>query len=441
VSLRELLLYAVVGLASVAGLAEPRYALYGYLWYAVLRPDVLAWVQNATPSSLILAAVASAGWFRDLIYVGRLFVNPISFWLVVLQVPLALSYAFALVVTISTARYVQFIEMIAIVLLIPVLIRTEQHLKTVLLILALSIGFLGFKFGLYGLANGGVYLGGYGDMDNNLIALAIAMGMPLCWFSRNLTHWKPLRLVLGVMALASCAAVPMTNSRGGSLALGVGLLLILRHSKRKIGVGVAVLCVLGMAIYLVQDVYIKRMATLENYEDDASAYSRIVHVKTAVRMWQDYPIFGVGFGGLNYAELAGRYSSDFGSLGNHVVHNTYFEVLVDSGIFAFLIYVPLMFGTVWWLGRSIKRWRDEPERADIVRTIQGPLAVFLLGANFYSMNRYDLPYILLMCASVWYLLEKKLLEDKKIAARQPQVAAAGRRTLVIDRPAASHAHR
>jgi putative inorganic carbon (HCO3(-)) transporter len=396
--MRLALLAIIVGILAIVALVRPRVGVYGYIWFAVMRPDVLAFAEDQYPFSLILAAATVIGSIRYLPDFRLLFATRIARWLLVLQIPLFLSYIFAVRQDLSEPNYVSFVKMMAVPFLIPVLIREEEHLRRLLLVIACSISFVGARYGLWALVHGGVVLiGGYGEgmlSDNNLLALGLTMGVPLCWYSRQMTDNFILKWIMLAMACLSAAAVVMTNSRGGSVALGVVVLLIVFRSKRRMaGVLVAALF-LGAVIYLIRDEYLARMATLEHATDEASAASRLTHAGVAFRIWKDHPILGVGFGGLNYLVLAERYSN--GEVQGHVAHNSYLQMLVDSGFFAFLIYGGLLAGTVIWLGRKSGGSRN----IRLIRlALQTSIIAFMIGGTFYSCQRYDLPYILLLCAA------------------------------------------
>jgi O-antigen ligase len=168
------------------------------------------------------------------------------------------------------------------------------------------------------------------------------------------------------------------------------------------------------------------METLENVHEEASAESRLLHAAIALKMARDYPLLGVGFGGFNYAALAPRYMDEFNpQLMNHVAHNSYLQMLVDSGIFAFLLYSGLLVYAILWLGRSAARMRDtNPPYEPIPLAIQGALIVFAVGSTFYSCQRMDLPYIFLMAAAAWRTIEAQLLaKAAEIAAIKPVTSA------------------
>jgi probable O-glycosylation ligase (exosortase A-associated) len=316
---------------------------------------------------------------------------------------------FAVNPNLSLERYSFYIRMIAILFCIPIMIQTEQHLRTLLLVIILSLGVLAVKFGGFGIFHGGVVLvGGYGNVldDNNFLALALAMLVPLCWYYRNATEARIVKGILMIIIGAAIAEVLMSNSRGGSLALGLAILLILSRSNRKLMALVILAACVGPLIYLLQDVYFTRMNTLRTPMEDASAASRIVHAKAALAMWADYPLWGVGFGGLNYAALAPTYQ---GSLDNgHVAHNTYIQMLVDSGAVASLLYMWLLLSTIREMAKAGRRQTIiDPARSAVPYALHTSLAVFALGGCFYSCHRIDLPYMLMMCAACWQDIERR----------------------------------
>jgi O-antigen ligase len=199
--------------------------------------------------------------------------------------------------------------------------------------------------------------------------------------------------------------------------MALGILLLVMRTKHKILSAVLLAGFLGGSIYLVKDMYVARMSTLEDYQQEGSAASRIIHAKVAFRMWLDYPIVGVGFGGYNYGSLSSRYMRDMGvditeGLAEHVAHNSYLQMLVDSGPLAFLLYTGSLVYAIVWLGISARRMRKYGVTLEAIpRAIQIPLIAFALGSTFYSCQRMDLPYLFLICAGCWYRVEGNVIAE------------------------------
>ncbi len=425
--LREVLLLATVAAICIGSLFKPRLALYGYMWYALMRPDIFAFVQNKYPISLILAAATFVGAVRCAGGLSNIFRSRITLGMLALQLFLFLSYEFAVVQRLSEDRYSAYIKMIAVMFCVPVMIQTERQLRTFLLVIALSLGVVGVKFGLYGMVQGGVVLqGGFGDNldDNNFLGLVLAMLVPLCWGLIATTRSRILRLCLAFVVLCSIMQVVMSNSRGSSIALGIGLLLIVLRSRRGFVGALALGLCAAAAIYLVRDTYFDRMGTLKAPEQEASAASRLVHASAAFDMWKDYPLLGVGFGGFNYAVLAPKYQPELD--GEHVAHNTYLQMLVDSGIVAFFLYIWIIIAAIRLTGRWGARWSEKDRaRSTLARGLQAALVMFAVGGAFYSCHRMEYPYMLLMAIASWDVMEKKLEEPEAEAdAVEPAAAIA-----------------
>ncbi len=99
--------------------------------------------------------------------------------------------------------------------------------------------------------------------DNNDLALALAMTIPLAWFCKDLFPQKYIKPAWIAIAVTGVAAVIMTNSRGGFLAMAVGILCVLFYSKRKVATLVVVVAAAGTSIFLVRATFVERMSTLQ----------------------------------------------------------------------------------------------------------------------------------------------------------------------------------
>ncbi len=421
--MRELIFVPVVMILCLAGVVKAEIGMSAYLWYGLMRPDIFAFVDNKYPVSLAFAIVAGlSSIFGGIADLSRcLFANPLVRWLFLLQIPIAISVVFAVSSELSVQRYGFYIRVVLVVILLPLAIRTEQHMHMAFLTMACSLGILGVKFGLYGLIHGGVDLGaqGWGEMlaDNNFFALAMATNLALCWYGRSLTSSKLFKLVLLGMFACSLAAIVMSNSRGSVIAAAVGMLLIIARSRYKALSLLVITAMMAGSVFLVKDMFFARMSTLTSNTPEASAESRLEHAKIAIKMWHDHPLIGVGFGGLNYARLVRFYTNRAESgLNEHVAHNSYLQMLVDCGPVGFLIYAGQILYAIRWLGKTSKRQRqkDAPDaRLAITRGLQVSLIIFAIGSTFYSANRMDLLYMLLMMTAAWYAIHTQQVESER----------------------------
>jgi probable O-glycosylation ligase (exosortase A-associated) len=309
----------------------------------------------------------------------------------------------------ALASYDRFLRPLLIALTVPLVIQTLDDMRDLLLVMAFSVGFIGSKFGTHGLISGGVHWsGGYtGFMsDNNTLAVALAMATPLCWYARYFAPFKWMKLMYLAMVCATTAAVVMTLSRGGILSLGAGLIKISWHSKHKFRVLAALALLALPSVYLMEERLTARLQTLEAPTEERSANSRIEQLKLAAQIWPKYPLFGVGFGGQNFQIVA---AGIMGTDRSHVVHNSFVQILVDTGLIAFIMYTGLIFGSIWWLGRSAKRLRKQAAGMETFPyAVQTALIVFAVASMAHPRAYFDFTYLLLMSAAAWWNIEKSL---------------------------------
>src|SRR5207253_1536403 len=101
-------------------------------------------------------------------------------------------------------------------LLASVLLTDRTRARQFLLVIAVSLGFYGFKGGLFGLTTGGHFMVlGPGDSiigANNNLGLALNMCLPLLWYlAREESGWR--RRILQSMFFLTIPAIMFTYSR------------------------------------------------------------------------------------------------------------------------------------------------------------------------------------------------------------------------------------
>jgi probable O-glycosylation ligase (exosortase A-associated) len=403
---------------------NPSIGLAGYYWFALMRPDILAWSGPNNLSFFIAVSTLLSSISRVMTNMSVLARSWICALFLLYLVIISLSAVFAVKPALCVESLQLFARIAIMALLIPLSMTTRAELSMLVSVMALSIGFLGSKFGLSGLVAGGArFAQGYGGMlsDNNTLALALAVAVPLCWFARLLVPWKLVRAGMALSALLCAAGVVFTHSRGGALAVAAGFLVMAWRSQRRLLAASVMVLFVGVAAYMVRDSYMDRISTMLDPTEEASANSRILLAQAALKMSMQYPLFGVGFTEKNEQELITRYlpAELAESYSMKVLHNTYLQILVDSGIFAFLLYVAMLLGTIVALQRSIKRQRlVSPEAAAIPQALQVALISYMVGAAFLSRTTFDFYYIFLMTAAAWLDIERR---EQLEAPRMPAV--------------------
>jgi len=393
--MREALLLVVVVVLILGGVASSKFALLSYIWFAVMRPDVLAWSPDR-PYSFALGTIAALSCLRDFPHVLPALYSRWLLLLCLYWVLVVLSAVFSLHQTESLLMLRVFSPTMLTATLIPVVLRTKEDMRLLFLVIAFSLGLLGLKFGLWGvLAGGASFTSGYGGSlsDNNLFALGMVIGFPLCWYARYLVTSRKWKLTYLVFCIFMPAAIVMSHSRGGILSLGCCVLFLIWYSKRRILSGFALFAFLFFSVILVKDSIVERMSTLTAVEEDASAQGRLAHWRAALQMSRDYPLLGVGFGGIPYTREISRYLS-FDS--HHFAHNNYLQITTDSGYPAAIVFCILQFGMLLWFWRTGATFKGKDDSLYAMSMgMCAALIGFSVGSMFLSRAFYETIYYLI----------------------------------------------
>jgi O-antigen ligase len=241
--------------------------------------------------------------------------------------------------------------------------------------------------------------------NSNRLAFMCLLQIAFWWyFLQNQPHWIRLASygVIGSLVLT----VLLSASRSG----GLGLMLLIALLARGRGGGrgarlqvvALVLVALGMIATIVPEESFERMQNLNPFATrkmgGSGSYSterRVATVEAGWRMFNDYPLFGIGVG--NFREVARQvYLDPF----YRPPHNSFIWSLTEGGIFCFLLYL-LLFWITW---RDIRWLQNAPAVPDDLRWISLALEPSLILLLFYSLFADiwlgSVTYILLMLVMI-----------------------------------------
>ncbi len=222
----------------------------------------------------------------------------------------------------------------------------------------------------------------------NALAMSIVVSLPMLLFlfamRKHITRtwptvWRRLfPLGLGIYLLLAISAIILTKSRSGaaSLALFVGLVAFFGQGwTRKvlsIAGGMAMIAVLWIAM---SDESRNRIRTIWDPQAGPanateSAQGRIAGLEAGMKMFQEFPLLGVGLG--NYVPYRVAYLDGV----NLEAHNILGQGLGGLGLVGFGAFALMVLVTLW-NGRKIQRWaRAGPgPRSDV-------LAAFALACRY-----------------------------------------------------------
>ena len=398
--MRDQLVIAIVCAGLPVILFRPFVGLMIYYWLAYMRPQNMAWGASRTlPLSQWVALAMVAGLVLAVV-MGRerlMALRLQTVLLILLGLWISATVVTAVVPEMSKEVYDQYWKAIVVGVLATGMVRDRRRLRLLMILIAVSIGFLGAKRGLVGLLRGGArYDDGPGGFmsDNNSFALALNMILPLLVGLALVEKEKRVRIAAAVGAALCMLCILFTFSRGGLLTLlTVGGLLVWRSQRRFL---VAGLLGLGLAGFLffsssqLEEQYLERASSISKYEEDGSALGRLNAWQTSWRVFLDYPVFGVGPNNLEAVFF--RYSPDNSRF--RVTHNSYLQLLSECGLPSLLFFLGAIGAALWRLQR-LRRMTVLPWIEVQARMLQISIAGYLVGAMFLNQAYAELIYTLI----------------------------------------------
>jgi len=408
---REILLIVAI----LAGLGMTlRWPFVGVLlweWFTLQNPhrETYGFVSS---TNLVIAVVTLIAW--ALSKERKLPPNGFLLWTMIAFLAwTTLTTIFAYDFTWSYGYWDRTWKTFALGLLLAATVTNRARVHAALWIAVISLFYYGVKGGLFTILTGGEnhVLGPAGTMiaDNNQLAVAMLMTLPLANYLRGQTVDRRMRhLLLGGM-IATMIAVIGTYSRGALVGLLViGVLGLLRMKHRFLYIGAAAVLIAGV-VYIMPAKYFERMHTMnsvESVQNDESFHGRLVAWEVAYDAARDRFPFGAGFYG---PQLRAFWIGYFPNERNHAAHSIYFQVLGEHGFIGLFLYLMLLTGAFLRCSQLIKAARVLPDKkwvADFGTGIQASLIVFCVSGAALSLAYYDL-FVIDVCLllPVWAMVK------------------------------------
>lgn len=396
-ALRDILLTLLLVGGLPAALRWPFVGFCVYAWLGLMNPHRLAWsFAYDMPWAQVygVTALLSLAWERQRqlgLAIGR-------YWLVIVYLAwMGITTVFALEPERAQIRIVEVFKIYLMAIATLAVLTTERRIRIFLMVAVLSVAFFGIKGGVFTVLTGGAFRvwGPPGSMieDNNQLAVALTMIVPLMvWLVRVETRrWVRLGLYGAIMLVV--ASILGSHSRGAMVAIiAMSALLILKSERKMLFVLVFTTGAL-LAAAVMPDHFWDRMASIRNYEQDASVQGRLNAWKTAIRIADARPTGG----GFDYtgARSFAAWAPDPANIKSS--HSIYFQALGEHGWPGLTLF--LGFWLVNWFAcrRALRIWRKDPERAhlaSLAAMLQVSLVGYLAGGAFVNIGYWDFPFYL-----------------------------------------------
>lgn len=394
--------------------------IFGTLPCILMRPYigllVWSWLGYMNPHRLCYGFAVSFPWVYMVAIVtvaGLLFSreskkipwSAVSVLLLVFLLWTGLTTFHALVPDSAWVKWQEFAKVMIMVFVTLLLVNSRERLHGLVWMIVFSLGFYGVKGGVFTLAQGGAnhVLGPPGSFiaDNNALALALCMTLPLMRYLQLHSSSKFARVGLGFGMLFTGIAILGTYSRGGLIGLAIVAGALFLKSRGRLAVAL-VIVVVGLAgSHFMPAQWTARMGTLRNAQQTDSGETRIQSWRFSTKVALHRPLLGGGFNVYESTPAWGRYGPP--DAVPRAVHSIYFRVLGEQGFLGLALFAALLFASWRNCGRVRRHARDDPELRwafDMASMLQVSLVAFMAAGTFLPMSYFDLSFQLMALSAV-----------------------------------------
>jgi probable O-glycosylation ligase (exosortase A-associated) len=303
-------------------------------------------------------------------------------------------------------------------ILVGMTATNRVRIHCLMLVWAMSLLWFGVKGGVFTLTTGGGnHVEGPPDSmigDNNQLALAILMALPLANYIRLHSANIWVRYAFLTAIGLSVVSVLGSYSRGAFIALAGLLAVGWFRSRRKFLYPLVAALIVIPALQFMPDSFYERMHTITAADKDGSFQGRVDAWHVAYGYAKDHFPFGAGFNGPQQKAIFNHYEP---GKDTHAAHSIFFEVLGDNGFVGLFLYLALLANSFLNAARIRRSTRKRPELAwayDLAGMVQLTLFVFCLGGSALSFAYYDGVWI---CAALLSVLRRQVISSTAPAWR------------------------
>jgi len=179
-----------------------------------------------------------------------------------------------------------------------------------------------------------------GGVDNNDLAMMLALAIPMAWYL-SMTVRKPvLRLLFSAYVPCAILAIGLTGSRGGMVTAVVALLFIpitvSKLSPLRRGIAIGLLWVSGIvAVTYLPETLMERLASTRTEVEGGNMGGRMKIWKAGLRAFAARPLTGYGTAAFK------RAVDPYLVTRAQVAHNSFLSVAVEEGLVGLIFYLSM----------------------------------------------------------------------------------------------------
>lgn len=450
--MRDLIVTAMVIGSIPFILRRPYLGILVWSWIGYMNPHRLAYgFAHDMPFAQIIALVTVVAILFSKEPKGIPITGLTFAWIVfIVWMVIATQFAFypaEAQVYLGSVLKIQFVTFLTLML-----ITDRKRMDQLIWVIVLSVGFFSVKGGAFTLATGGasrVY-GPPGGMieENNALALATLMIIPLMHYLHQQTRHRGLRLMLIVMMALSAVSVFGSQSRGAIVGGAILAFLFWVKSRRKLVTALALFVLVPPVVMFMPESWHERIGTMSADSNADVADIETMRVRGGtVKLSAPIPS----------RDRLGYWPKDFSALGrvnawNYAInlassrltgggfeswspetfqtyapiveevqggHSIYFSVLADSGwpgLVLFLGILAMAWRCASRTGKAAEKLEELRWISDLMRMIQLSMVGYCVSGAFLALAYFDLP---------WHLISLIVLCEQMVKRAKAQAAPSG----------------
>lgn len=394
--MRDLIITAMFFGAIPLVFMRPWTGILLFSWISYMNPHRLTYGFAFSFQFALIAALVTIIAFSISHKDKKIPMTPITVMLIIFILWASITTMTALAPEGVWEQYTKFIKIQLMIFLTLAMIKTREQINWLIIVIVCSIGFYGVRGGIFSVLTGGNFRvwGPPGSFfeDNNSLALALIMTLPLMHYLQLIAHNRWVRHLMSVVMLLTLGAIIGTYSRGALVALtAMGLSLWLKSSRKMPVAIAAAVCIIGVLSFMPQQ-WFDRMDTIKSYDEDHSASGRFDSWLFAINVANDR-VVGGGFKLNQNHELWPIYNPE--AFKPRSMHSIYFEVLGEHGWIGLTIFLTLGFVAFRTCTNTYRLSRHRPDlkwAEDLSKMLQVSLVGYAAAGAFLNLATFDLFY-------------------------------------------------
>jgi probable O-glycosylation ligase (exosortase A-associated) len=406
-SIRLLLVYVALPFLVIGILRKPFFGIILLTAYYSIRPDIWGAPDFLRPALIF----TSASFISLLINRGqekkiRLDMTVIVFLLLALW--MLVNAQFALYSPITSQDFaIRYLKLGIQLFLVACLVTSIKRINIFFWLIVVGMLWLTKSVLAQYVFEGRVRVDPMGGMGSGGNAMATVLGMTIPFLFYKAMEGKGRERIAAVIAIPFWIFdLVAIGSRGGFLGFVLATGLFLVRSRRKLKLVALIVPVVLLLSIFGTAYFWDRMQTVQAYQQDASVSNRLASWKLALEYSKQNPLIGIGT--RNFPFLSKELLGLGDWRGGLVVHNSYFELLVENGVPGLTLYLLGISVALLHLHKCRKFAKKAKDHEVLLLTNSLEIAIWvflfrgLTGSNYFDDLFY---YIIGASVGLYYYVQ------------------------------------